>query len=245
MSRENLINVKPMLNANKESVYLDLMNSEMTCDEYNHIASRHQFMEKVLSDDGITPEEAYKGCAALAIDLNDGLNLRADKEDAKAKIEAWWQCYREAGYTVIDQAAHMPAMPVNKAQLTFSRIQLDFQYCEMGPLDSSPEIVLLVPSREIYAAVKTMWCDLICIDGISAQISIDLPDDMAKWYVYRDDDSELAQYSTQSTKLVFDDESIYVSGVPIGCSESSRFISDQYPMKNFIEFCSDFHAFNS
>jgi hypothetical protein len=67
----------------------------------------------VLSKDDLEPEAAYKSCALLAMDLRNGLQEPAmQTSGAEVQVEAWWQCYREAGFTEVNSFFDAPMLPL-------------------------------------------------------------------------------------------------------------------------------------
>jgi hypothetical protein len=108
-----LTNVMPILDANLAAAHQEYMSSELPAGAFHYVRSRHEAALVVLSRDDLNPEAAFKSCALLAIDLRSGLQDAADQSpSASAEVEAWWQCYRDAGFTEVHEFFHAPMMPV-------------------------------------------------------------------------------------------------------------------------------------
>ncbi|MGE8063906.1 hypothetical protein [Pseudomonas sp. NPDC089569] len=115
----NLNNVMPILDVNLGAAYREYMSGDLPAGAYHYVRSRHEAALAVLSRDDLEPEAAYRSCALLAIDLRGGLKESAPNTSSpEAQVEAWWQCYREAGFTEVNQFfdAPMLPLPVNSAE---------------------------------------------------------------------------------------------------------------------------------
>lgn len=109
--KSHLQAVMPILDGNLAAAYREYMDGTLAAGAYRHVLSRHEIALAVISDDTIHPETAYKGCALLAIDLRSGVEVMADKDEAKRLVNEWWQCYRGAGFTEINQYFEAPQQP--------------------------------------------------------------------------------------------------------------------------------------
>lgn len=112
----NLTNVMPILDANLGAAYREYMAGDLPAGAYHYVLSRHKTALLVLSEGDLKPEAAYKACALLAIDLRAGLQESTQKtSNAEAQVEAWWQCYRDAGFTEVNSFFHAPMLPSSLA----------------------------------------------------------------------------------------------------------------------------------
>jgi hypothetical protein len=109
--KASLNNVLPILNANLGAAYNEYMDSTIPAGAYGYVRSRHETALAVISRDDIEPEQAYKACAALTLDLTSGITLMDDAADAEAKLQGWWKCYRDAGFTDIHSFLKIPVQP--------------------------------------------------------------------------------------------------------------------------------------
>jgi hypothetical protein len=108
-----LTSVMPILDVNLAAAHQEYMNGELPAGAFHYVRSRHEAALVVLSKNDLNPEAAFKSCALLAIDLRSGLQETADEStSATAEVEAWWQCYRDAGFTEVNEFFHAPMMPV-------------------------------------------------------------------------------------------------------------------------------------
>lgn len=109
--KASLANVMPILDANLGAAYREYMAGEIAAGAYRYVLSRHGNAAAVLSRDDIDPAGAFKSCALLAIDLRSGVTESKDLAGAEAQVEAWWQCYRDAGFTEVNPFFDAPMLP--------------------------------------------------------------------------------------------------------------------------------------
>jgi hypothetical protein len=103
----------PILDVNLAAAHKEYMSGELPAGAFHYVRSRHETALVVLSKDDLKPEAAFKACALLAIDLRNGLRDMTDQSSsATAEVEAWWQCYRDAGFTEVNSFFNAPMMPV-------------------------------------------------------------------------------------------------------------------------------------
>lgn len=117
--RLHLTNVMPILNANLGAAHREYMAGELPAGAFHYVRSRHEAALEVLSRKDMKPEAAFKTCALLAIDLRSGLEDSIDQiPTALAQVEAWWQCYRDAGFSEVNPFFEAPMLPtsVNSAE---------------------------------------------------------------------------------------------------------------------------------
>lgn len=107
----SLTNVMPILTANLAAAHAEYMAGDIAAGSYGYVRSRHETATAVLSRDDIPAEDAYKACALLAIDLRSGVKEISDQHEAQAQVEAWWQCYRDAGFTEVHDFFDAPMLP--------------------------------------------------------------------------------------------------------------------------------------
>lgn len=107
----SLTNVMPILNANLAAAHAEYMAGDIAAGAYGYVRSRHETAAAVMSRDDIPAEDAYKACALLAIDLRTGVKDVPDQAEALAQVEAWWQCYRDAGFTEVNKLFKAPMLP--------------------------------------------------------------------------------------------------------------------------------------
>ncbi|WP_274644154.1 hypothetical protein [Pseudomonas serbica] len=108
----NLTNVMPILDANLGAAYREYMAGDLPKGAYSYVLSRHAMALSVLSKDELEPKVAYKSCALLAMDLRCGLQEPTMRTSgAESQVEAWWQCYRDAGYTEVNSFFNAPMLP--------------------------------------------------------------------------------------------------------------------------------------
>lgn len=114
--KTNLAAVMPLLNANLEAAHAEYLAGDLAAGAYSYVCSRHSVAQSIVAKDDVPPEIAYQACALLAIDLRTGVKDAQDKADAQAKVDAWWECYREAGYTEINPFYDSPMLPDTQSQ---------------------------------------------------------------------------------------------------------------------------------
>lgn len=114
--KTNLTNVLPILDANLAAAYKEYMGGDLAHGAYGYVRARHETALAVLSRDDIPADEAYKACASLAIDLRSGVKEVVDKAEAAEKVRAWWQCYRDAGFTEVGKFFEIPILPDQAAK---------------------------------------------------------------------------------------------------------------------------------
>lgn len=87
------------------------MDGDLAAGAFGYVRSRHESASAVLSRNDIKAEDAFKACALLAIDLRSGVKEAADQQEANSQVEAWWQCYRDAGFTEVNKFFDAPMLP--------------------------------------------------------------------------------------------------------------------------------------
>jgi hypothetical protein len=108
----SLASVMPILDVNLAAAYREYMSGDLPAGAFHYVRSRHEAALVVLSRDDLEPKAAYAACALLAIDLRNGLQELIGKTvSAKTQVEAWWQCYRDAGFTEVNQFFNAPMLP--------------------------------------------------------------------------------------------------------------------------------------
>ena len=106
-----LTGVMPILDANLSLAHSEYMDASLAAGAYGVVCSRHETALAVLSRTDLQAEQAYKACAALAIDLSSGVRSMPDAVKAQEQVENWWQCYRAAGFTEVNKFFDIPIMP--------------------------------------------------------------------------------------------------------------------------------------
>lgn len=106
-----LAGIMPILTANLAAAHKEYMAGDIPAGAFHYVRSRHEAACVVMSEDDLQPEAAFKSCALLAIDLRSGLKEAPDQSAAEAQVEAWWQCYRDAGFTEVNQFFNSPMLP--------------------------------------------------------------------------------------------------------------------------------------
>jgi hypothetical protein len=109
--KASLNRVLPILNANLSAAYNEYMDCTIAAGAYGYVRSRHETALAVISREDIDPEQAYKACAAVTMDISSGIALMDDATDAEEKLNDWWKCYREAGFTDIHPFFKIPVQP--------------------------------------------------------------------------------------------------------------------------------------
>lgn len=109
--KTSLTNVLPILDANLALVYKEFMDGDIARGAFEYVRSRHEIAIMVIADENIPADVAYKSCAMLAIDLRCGVKEVANKEESEAQVQAWWQCYRDAGFTHEHKFLGSPILP--------------------------------------------------------------------------------------------------------------------------------------
>lgn len=109
----NLASVMPILDANLHAANAEYKAGEIPAGAFHYVRTRHETALAVLqSQDDVRPERAFKACALLAIDLRSGLREPTDlTPDAPSRVEAWWQCYRDAGFIGVNEFFDSPMLP--------------------------------------------------------------------------------------------------------------------------------------
>ena len=87
----------PVLDANLAAAHIEYMAGDIPAGAFHYVRTRHLTACAVLASDDLEAEDAYKACALLAIDLRTGIEELTGI--VKDKVDAWWQCYRDAGFT--------------------------------------------------------------------------------------------------------------------------------------------------
>lgn len=106
-------NVMPILNVNLEAAAQEYKRGEIAAGAFHYVRTRHENALHTVSNNDLNPESAYKSCALLAIDLESGMDESiAICPNAKKLIEAWWQCYRDAGFTAVHDFFETPMLPL-------------------------------------------------------------------------------------------------------------------------------------
>lgn len=114
----------PILDANLSAAHKEYMEGDISHGAFEYVRSRHETALNVISLNDNTTEVAqiaYNACALLAIDLRSGVKEVPDKAEAQEKVEDWWQCYRNAGFTDVHEFFNSPTMPVQSIQLNLVR----------------------------------------------------------------------------------------------------------------------------
>lgn len=106
-----LKDVMVILDANIEAARAEWMAGTLSQGAFGYVRTRHALAHEVLDRTNIAPETAFHACAMLAIDLRSGAELVPAELDAAAKIEAWWQCYRDQGFTEVNGFFDSPCRP--------------------------------------------------------------------------------------------------------------------------------------
>nr|WP_011923044.1 hypothetical protein [Pseudomonas fluorescens]CAM96268.1 hypothetical protein pQBR0236 [Pseudomonas fluorescens SBW25] len=112
--KSNLIGIMPVLDANLAAAHSEYMAGDIPAGAFHYVRSRHLTACAVVSRDDLEAVDAYKACALLAIDLRTG--IKELTESVKDQVDAWWQCYRDAGFTELHpffEAPMLPSTPIN------------------------------------------------------------------------------------------------------------------------------------
>jgi hypothetical protein len=107
--KQNLNNIMPLLTANLAAANRDHMAGKIAAGAFHYVRSRHETACAVIARDDLDAEHAYKACALLAIDLRHATEDFAEGDTSLEK--AWWQCYREAGFTEVNKFFNAPMLP--------------------------------------------------------------------------------------------------------------------------------------
>jgi hypothetical protein len=111
--RSNLIGVMPVLDANLAAAHSEYMAGDIPAGAFHYVRTRHLTACAVVARDDLEAEDAFKACALLAIDLRNGIAELAGS--FKDKVDAWWQCYRDAGFTELHPFFNAPMQPSTPA----------------------------------------------------------------------------------------------------------------------------------
>lgn len=109
--KTSLTNVLPILDANLVAAHKEYVDGDIPRGAFEYVRSRHETALAVIARSDIQSDDAYKACALLAIDLRCGVKVVADEAEAKVQVEAWWQCYRDAGFTEVNMFFDSPIRP--------------------------------------------------------------------------------------------------------------------------------------
>lgn len=114
--KQNLTNVMPILDANLAASNREYMAGDIAKGAFHYVLTRHGSALTVLARNDLEVKAAFLSCAMLAIDLRTGLNEAAfEQPDAQAQahahVDAWWQCYRDAGFTEVNKLFGTPMLP--------------------------------------------------------------------------------------------------------------------------------------
>lgn len=117
MNTSNLVSalksVMPILDKNFELATTEFYKGELANGALHYIHERHLLASSVIAD--VSKFDALKvwnACAMLTIDLRAGVEDMPDSASAKKTLESWWQTFREAGFTEVNQFFDIPATPV-------------------------------------------------------------------------------------------------------------------------------------
>lgn len=86
--KQSLTDVMPILDANLEAALEEWMAGDIPRGTFEYVRSRHLTAQAVVARDDIMPEDAFKACSLLAIDLRSGIKRVPVAPDASAKCEA-------------------------------------------------------------------------------------------------------------------------------------------------------------
>lgn len=111
--KTSLAEVMPILTSNLSAAYTEYMAGDIAAGAFGYVCGRHETACVVLQRDDIPAEKAYEACALLAIDLRSGIDEMDDKTAAQSKVDAWWQVYRDAGFTEVNSFFDAPMRPVH------------------------------------------------------------------------------------------------------------------------------------
>ena len=106
--KQQLSTALPLLIANRNLAYQEYIEGSLAHGAFNYVQSRLDTASAVLESEDIPADRAYKACAMVVIDLRSAVR---DKDDGKATIDAWLECYADAGYTGIHKFFNIPVIP--------------------------------------------------------------------------------------------------------------------------------------
>jgi hypothetical protein len=110
--KARLTDVLPISDANLSAAHMEYLSGKIPRGAFEYVRSRHEDALAVIACDNIPVELAFKACALLAIDLRDGVKEVPDVAQAQAMVDAWWQCYRDFGYTELNTFFDSPAQVI-------------------------------------------------------------------------------------------------------------------------------------
>lgn len=108
--KKNLISVMPILDANLEAAHREYMAGEIPAGAFHYVRTRHETACVVIAREDQNAEAAFKSCALLSMDLRAGASEVTTPTEGQE--EAWWQCYRDAGFTGIHPYFKCPTLPL-------------------------------------------------------------------------------------------------------------------------------------
>lgn len=109
--KTSLAGVMPLLDANLAAAHAEYMEGSIAAGAFGFVRTRHETAAAVLAREDIPEETAFKACSLLAIDLRSAVKDAADPVAADASVQAWWQCYRDAGFTEVHKHFDFPIRP--------------------------------------------------------------------------------------------------------------------------------------
>lgn len=117
MNTSNLVSalksVMPILDKNFELAAAEFYKGELPNGALHYIQERHLLASAVIADvSKFDANKVWDACAMITIDLRSGVDEMPDPSAAKETLDAWWQSFRDAGYTEVNQFFDIPAAPV-------------------------------------------------------------------------------------------------------------------------------------
>lgn len=109
--KEQIKSVMPLLIANRDSAYKEWMNGDIARGAFEHIQGRIDTACIVIERNDLDPEQAYKACALITIDLRCAIE---DNPTEQSKMDSWLEFFRNAGFIECHKIFNFPIKPVDK-----------------------------------------------------------------------------------------------------------------------------------
>lgn len=106
--RKQLENIMPLLMDNCNAAYSEWMSGKIGRGAYEMCMSRYDVAYLVSTDKSIDPQQAYKACASITIDLRTAINDAPDKAEM---MDDWLKCYKDAGFSEMHVFFDFPIIP--------------------------------------------------------------------------------------------------------------------------------------
>jgi hypothetical protein len=110
--KANLAAVIPLLHLNRDAAYAEWMDGSLARGAYEHVQSRFDTAHVVMGTEDIDAISAFKACSMLTIDIRSAVN-DVNTDLARQSLDAWINCYRDAGFTESHTVFRTPVLPAN------------------------------------------------------------------------------------------------------------------------------------